>query len=96
MLSPQVLVNNVHLGIAPTWKDFVIAIPVGMIAYTGIETISNMAEEARDETKTIPRAIRLRGDRRLRHLRGPADGGALGAARHKQRRRHLLHAAGDR
>ena len=30
-----------------------------MIAYTGIETISNMAEEARDETKTIPRAIRF-------------------------------------
>jgi len=29
-----------------------------MIAYTGIETISNMAEEARDETRTVPRAIR--------------------------------------
>ena len=28
-----------------------------MIAYTGIETISNMAEEAKDETKTIPAAI---------------------------------------
>jgi APA family basic amino acid/polyamine antiporter len=28
-----------------------------MIAYTGIETISNMAEEARDEEKTIPAAI---------------------------------------
>jgi APA family basic amino acid/polyamine antiporter len=57
VLSPQTLIDNVHLGVAPTWKDFLIAIPVGMIAYTGIETISNMAEEARDETKTIPRAI---------------------------------------
>jgi basic amino acid/polyamine antiporter, APA family len=57
VLSPQTLVNNVHLGVAPTWKDFFIAIPVGMIAYTGIETISNMAEEARDEEKTIPGAI---------------------------------------
>ena len=28
-----------------------------MVAYTGIETISNMAEEARDFGKTIPRAI---------------------------------------
>ena len=28
-----------------------------MIAYTGIETISNMAEEAKDEGKTIPAAI---------------------------------------
>jgi basic amino acid/polyamine antiporter, APA family len=58
VLSPHVLIHNVHLGVAPTWKDFLVAIPVGMIAYTGIETISNMAEEARDETKTIPKAIR--------------------------------------
>jgi len=57
VLSPQTLVDNVSLGVAPTWHDFLIAIPIGMIAYTGIETISNMAEEARDEEKTIPRAI---------------------------------------
>jgi basic amino acid/polyamine antiporter, APA family len=35
-------VRNVHLGTVPSWKSFVIAIPVGMIAYTGIETISNI------------------------------------------------------
>jgi basic amino acid/polyamine antiporter, APA family len=58
VLSPHVLANNVHFGVAPTWKDFLVAIPVAMIAYTGIETISNMAEEARDETRTIPRAIK--------------------------------------
>src|SRR4051794_13666005 len=57
VLSPQTLVDNVHLGTAPTWKDFLIAIPIGMIAYTGIETISNMAEEAKDESHTIPKAI---------------------------------------
>src|SRR5688572_23542429 len=48
VLSPETLVANVDLGVAPTWRDFLIAIPVGMIAYTGIETISNMAEEAKD------------------------------------------------
>jgi basic amino acid/polyamine antiporter, APA family len=58
VLSPHTLVDNVHLGVAPRWKDFLIAIPVGMIAYTGIETISNMAEEARDESRTIPSAIK--------------------------------------
>jgi len=57
VLSPHVLLHNVHLGIAPSWKSFLVAIPIGMIAYTGIETISNMAEEARDQTRTIPRAI---------------------------------------
>src|SRR5258708_15501701 len=57
VFSPHTLIHNVHLGIAPHWKDFLIAIPVGMIAYTGIETISNMAEEAKDEARTIPAAI---------------------------------------
>jgi basic amino acid/polyamine antiporter, APA family len=57
VLKPEVLVDNVHLGMAPTWKNFLLAIPIGMIAYTGIETISNMAEEARDAGKTVPAAI---------------------------------------
>ena len=30
-----------------------------MIAYTGIETISNMAEEAKDAARTIPRSVGL-------------------------------------
>jgi APA family basic amino acid/polyamine antiporter len=58
VLSPDTLVENIHLGVAPTWKDFLLAIPIGMIAYTGIETISNMAEEAKDEQRTIPAAIK--------------------------------------
>ena len=57
VFSPHTLISNVHLGVAPHWKDFLVAIPIGMIAYTGIETISNMAEEAKDEAKTIPAAI---------------------------------------
>ena len=57
VFSPQVLVDNVHLGVAPEWKDFVLAIPIGMLAYTGIETISNMSEEALGPAKTIPAAI---------------------------------------
>src|SRR5688500_2388044 len=57
VLSPETLLANVELGVAPTWTDFILAIPIGMIAYTGIETISNMAEEAKDERTTIPAAI---------------------------------------
>ena len=57
VFSPEILVDNVHLGVAPTWSDFALGIAVGMIAYTGIETISNMAEEARDAARTIPRAV---------------------------------------
>ncbi|HVT00101.1 MAG TPA: APC family permease [Solirubrobacterales bacterium] len=57
VLSPHVLVDNVHLGVAPTWSKFALGIAVGMIAYTGIETISNMAEEAKDAARTIPRSV---------------------------------------
>jgi len=57
IFNPSTLVDNVHLGTAPTWSQFFIAIPVGMIAYTGIETVSNLAEETRDPVKSIPRSI---------------------------------------
>src|SRR3954470_19168086 len=59
ILSPSVLISNVHWGTAPTLSNFLISIPVGMVAYTGIETISNMAEEARDPGRDVPRAIGL-------------------------------------
>jgi APA family basic amino acid/polyamine antiporter len=56
IFSPSVLVDNIHWGTAPTWSNFALAIPVGMIAYTGIETVSNLAEEARDPARNVPRA----------------------------------------
>src|SRR3954466_1797017 len=57
VFSPHTLIHNIDLGTFPTVSNFLIAIPVGMVAYTGIETISNMAEEARDFGHTIPRSI---------------------------------------
>ena len=59
VFSPQVLVDNVHWGVAPTWSNLAIAIPIAMLAYTGIETVSNLAEEAREPARTIPGAIKL-------------------------------------
>jgi APA family basic amino acid/polyamine antiporter len=59
VFNPSILVDNVDLGVAPSWGDFLLGIAVGMIAYTGIETISNMSEEARDASKTIPRGVGL-------------------------------------
>jgi APA family basic amino acid/polyamine antiporter len=59
VFSPDILVSNVDLGVAPTWGDFALGIAVGMIAYTGIETISNMAEEAKDAKRTVPRGTGL-------------------------------------
>lgn len=59
VFSPEVLVDNLHWGVAPTWSNFAISIPVAMLAYTGVETVSNLAEEARDPVRTVPNAYKL-------------------------------------
>ncbi len=59
VFNPDLLVNQVELGSAPTWGDFALGIAVGMVAYTGIETISNMSEEARESWRTVPRGTGL-------------------------------------
>jgi basic amino acid/polyamine antiporter, APA family len=61
VFSPEILVDNVELGVAPTWTEFLLAIPVAMIAYTGLETISNLAEETRDPPRDVPTAFKLVG-----------------------------------
>src|SRR2546428_1245508 len=58
IFHPHVVFSaNLHWGVAPTWRQFLLAIPIAMIAYTGIETVSNLAEEARDPPRDIPRSI---------------------------------------
>jgi basic amino acid/polyamine antiporter, APA family len=59
VFSPETLVENVHWGVAPTWSSLAISIPVAMLAYTGVETVSNLAEEARDPVRTVPNAYKL-------------------------------------
>jgi basic amino acid/polyamine antiporter, APA family len=59
VFNPEILVDNVDLGVAPSWGDFLLGIAVGMIAYTGIETISNMSEEAKNAPETVPKGVGL-------------------------------------
>jgi APA family basic amino acid/polyamine antiporter len=59
VLNPSLLVSQVHLGIAPSWTQLIFALSVAMVAYTGIETVSNMAEEAKDPGHDIPKAVNL-------------------------------------
>ena len=59
VFNTDVLVSNIHLGVAPSWPDFALGIGVGMVAYTGIETISNMSEEARDAARSVPQGVAL-------------------------------------
>src|SRR4030088_1670259 len=57
VLNPSLLVHQVHLGTVPTYSHLIFALSLAMLAYTGIETVSNMAEEARDPGRDVPKAV---------------------------------------
>jgi APA family basic amino acid/polyamine antiporter len=46
-----------HPGVAPGWHGLVYSLPLAMLAYTGLETVANLAQEAREPGKTIPRSL---------------------------------------
>ena len=52
LLEPKILLSQIQWGVAPTWSQFLYGLAMGTVAYTGIETISNMAEEAQRRTGT--------------------------------------------
>src|SRR5262249_58521122 len=45
------------LGTSPTWHSLLFAIPLAMLAYTGLETVANLAEEARRPGRDLPRSL---------------------------------------
>jgi APA family basic amino acid/polyamine antiporter len=59
VLNPSLLVRQVHLGTVPSYNHLIFALSLAMLAYTGIETVSNMAEEASDPGHDIPKAVNL-------------------------------------
>ncbi|MFA5802436.1 MAG: universal stress protein [Thermoleophilia bacterium] len=59
LLNPEILINNVHWGVAPTWSNLLYGISIAMVAYTGIETVSNLAEEAKQPHRDVPKSIML-------------------------------------
>ena len=56
LLNIRTVLSNIHLGIAPTWGTFLASISIAMVTYTGIETISNLAEEAKNPGRNVPLA----------------------------------------
>src|SRR5204863_3430358 len=59
VLNPALLVHQVDLGSTPSYSHLIFALSLAMLAYTGIETVSNMAEEARDPGRDVPRAVNM-------------------------------------
>jgi APA family basic amino acid/polyamine antiporter len=57
LFSPSALTRGLSLGTHPTWHDIAFAIPLAMLAYTGLETVANYAEEARRPGRDLPRSL---------------------------------------
>ncbi len=58
VFSPDVLTDGFSLAPGQDWLgDVVYAIPLGFVAYTGLETVANLAEEAREPGTTLPRSL---------------------------------------
>jgi APA family basic amino acid/polyamine antiporter len=56
LLNIRTVLNNIHLGLAPTWGNFLASVSIAMVSYTGIETISNLSEEAKNPGRAVPLA----------------------------------------
>jgi APA family basic amino acid/polyamine antiporter len=55
--SPDALTQGVDLGNEPEWREIAFALPLAMLAYTGLETVANLASEAREPGRTLPRSL---------------------------------------
>jgi basic amino acid/polyamine antiporter, APA family len=57
LFSGDALTRGLSLGTTPSWHDLVFALPLAMLAYTGLETVANLAEEARRPGRDLPRSL---------------------------------------
>jgi basic amino acid/polyamine antiporter, APA family len=55
--SPSALTHGVSLGTSPTWHALAFSLPLAMLAYTGLETVANLAEETRRPGVQLPRSL---------------------------------------
>src|SRR3954469_10917743 len=57
LFSGSALTRGMSLGTQPSWHEIAFALPLAMLAYTGLETVANYAEEARRPGRDLPRSL---------------------------------------
>ena len=57
LFSGEALTHGISIGSHPSWHQIVFALPLAMLAYTGLETVANLAEEAREPGRDLPRSL---------------------------------------
>jgi APA family basic amino acid/polyamine antiporter len=57
LFSPHALTHGTSLGSHPTWHALAFSLPLAMLAFTGLETVANLAEEVRRPGVDLPRSV---------------------------------------
>jgi basic amino acid/polyamine antiporter, APA family len=57
LFSPSALGRGLSLGTQPSWHQIAFALPLALLAYTGLETVANFAEETRQPGRDLPRSL---------------------------------------
>lgn len=57
LFSHETLVDGFSLAPGQSWNDVLFAIPLAMLAYTGLETVANYAQEVEDPKRDLPRGM---------------------------------------
>lgn len=57
LFSWHALTQGLSLGSSPSWHAIAFSIPLAMLAYTGLETVANLAEEVRRPGRDLPRSL---------------------------------------
>ena len=57
LFSPSALGRGLSLGTQPSWHQLAFALPLALLAYTGLETVANLAEETRQPGRDLPRSL---------------------------------------
>jgi basic amino acid/polyamine antiporter, APA family len=57
LFSGDALTHGVSIGSQPSWHEIAFALPLAMLAYTGLETVANLAEETRAPGRDLPRSL---------------------------------------
>jgi basic amino acid/polyamine antiporter, APA family len=59
LFSPSALTEGLNVGTQPSWHQIAFALPLAFLAYTGLETVANLAEETRQPGRDLPRSLFL-------------------------------------
>jgi APA family basic amino acid/polyamine antiporter len=57
LLTREGFGEGIDMGTAPTWHALVFSLSLAMLAFTGLETVANLAAEAREPGKALPRSL---------------------------------------